>query len=132
MIDAQAIEIVVQAIAYLPNVLVGLALLAVGNLLARFLARVALIGAVNLQMRSAQFISLAVKWLVLVVTTAMVLDHLHIGGDIVKLTFAILFGGVVLALVLVVGLGWRDLIERIGAKPAKEHPKDESSTLHHL
>jgi len=46
--------------------------------------------------------------------------------------FAILFGGVVLTLALVVGLGWRDLIERIGAKPTKEHHEDESSTLHHL
>jgi hypothetical protein len=127
-----ASKIAVQAIAYLPNVLVGLALLAIGNLLARFLARGALIGAVNLQIRSAQFISLAVKWLVLVITAAMVLDHLHVGGDIVKLAFAILFGGVVLALALVVGLGWRDLIERIGAKPTKEHPEDESSTLRHL
>jgi flagellar biogenesis protein FliO len=127
-----ASKIVVQIIAYLPNIVVGLALLAIGNLLARFLARGALIGAVNLQIRSAQLISLVVKWLVLVVTAAMVLDHLHIGGDIVKLTFAILFGGVVLALALVVGLGWRDLVERIGAKPTKEHPEDESSTLHHL
>jgi hypothetical protein len=96
------------------------------------LARGALIGAVNMQIRSAQFISLVVKWLVLVVTAAMVLDHLHIGGDIVKLAFAILFGGVVLALALVVGLGWRDIVSRIGSKPTTEHPEDESSTLHHL
>jgi flagellar biogenesis protein FliO len=127
-----ASKIVVQAIAYLPNVIVGLALLIIGTLLARFLARGALIGAVNMQMRSAQFISVVVKWSVLVITAAMVLDHLRIGGDIVKLTFAILFGGVVLALALVVGLGWKDLISRIGSKPTTEQPKDESSTLHRL
>jgi hypothetical protein len=127
-----AAKIAVQTLAYLPNVLVGLALLTLGNLLARFLARGALIGAVNLQMRSAQFISLVVKWLVLVVTAAMVLDHMHIGGDIVKIAFGILFGGVVLTLALVVGLGWRDLASRIGSKPTTEQPKDESSTLHHL
>jgi hypothetical protein len=127
-----AAKIAVQTLAYLPNVLVGLALLMLGNLLARFLARGALIGAVNLQMRSAQFISLVVKWLVLVVTAAMVLDHMHIGGDIVKIAFGILFGGVVLTLALVVGLGWRDLVSRIGSKPTTEQPKDESSTLHHL
>ena len=127
-----ASKIVVQSIAYLPNILVGLALLAIGTLLARFLARGALIGAVNMQIRSAQFISLVVKWLVLVITAAMVLDHLHVGGAIVKLAFGILFGGVVLALALIVGLGWREIVERIGARPTKEHPKDESSTLHHL
>jgi hypothetical protein len=62
----------------------------------------------------------------------MVLDHMHIGGDIVKIAFGILFGGVVLTLALVVGLGWRDLVSRIGSKPTTEQPKDESSTLHHL
>jgi len=127
-----ASKIVMETLAYLPNVLVGLALLAMGNLLARFLARGALIGAVNLQIRSAQLISLVVKWLVLVVTAAMVLDHMHIGGGIVKLAFAILFGGVVLALALAVGLGWKDLVSRIGSKPTTEQPKDESSTLHRL
>jgi hypothetical protein len=127
-----ASKIVMQTLAYLPNVLVALVLLALGNLLARFLARGALIGAVNLQIRSAQFVSLVVKWLVLVITAAMVLDHMHIGGGIVKLAFAILFGGVVLALALVVGLGWKDLVSRIGSKPTTEQPKDESSTLHRL
>jgi len=127
-----ASKIAVQGLAYLPKVLVGLALLAIGNLLARFLARGALIGAVNMQLRSAQLISVAVKWLVLVITAAMVLDHMHIGGGIVKLAFAILFGGVVLVLALVVGLGWKDLVARIGSKPTAEQPKDESSPLHHL
>ena len=127
-----ASKIVMETLGYLPNVLVGLSLLAIGNLLARFLARGALIGAVNLQIRSAQLISLVVKWLVLVITAAMVLDHMHIGGGIVKLAFAILFGGVVLALALAVGLGWKDLVSRIGSKPTTEQPQDESSTLHRL
>jgi hypothetical protein len=128
-----ASNLILQAIGYLPNILVGLALLVIGNLLARFLARGALIGAVNLQLRSAPIISMVVKWMVLVITVAMVLGHLQIGGQVMLLSFAILFGGVVLALALVVGLGWRDLVDRLGAGPAKEHPENESSsTLHHL
>ena len=127
-----ASKFVVQTFAYLPNVLVALVLLAIGNLLARFLARGVLIGAVNMRIQSAQLLSLAVKWLVLIITTAMILDHLRIGGDIMKLAFGILFGGVVLALALVVGLGWRDLVARLGSKPTTEQPKNESSALHHL
>jgi hypothetical protein len=127
-----ASKIVLQTLAYLPNIVVGLALLAIGNLLARFLARGALIGAVNLQIRSAQLVSLVVKWLVLVITAAMVLDHMRIGGDIVRIAFGILFGGVVLTLALVVGLRWQDLASRIGSKPTMEQPENESSTLHHV
>jgi hypothetical protein len=53
-----------------------------------------------------------VKWLVLVLTAAMVLDHLEVGENIVELAFGILFGGIVLTLALAVGLGSRDLVSR--------------------
>jgi hypothetical protein len=49
---------------------------------------------------------------VLVLTAAMVLDHLEIGGNIVALAFGILFGGIVLTLALAIGLGSRDLVSR--------------------
>ena len=42
----------------------------------------------------------------------MILDHLNIGGLIVELGFGILFGGMVLALALAVGLGSRDIVAR--------------------
>jgi len=51
-----------------------------GTLIARFLARSVLIGAVNAQLQYARFLSLGVKWLVLVLTAAMVLDHLEVAA----------------------------------------------------
>jgi hypothetical protein len=87
-------------------------LLLAGSLIARFLARSVLISAVNAQLQYARFLSLGVKWLVLVLTAAMALDHLQVGGVIVELAFGILFGGIVLALSLAVGLGSRDLVSR--------------------
>ena len=90
----------------------ALVLLFVGNLIARFLARTVLIGAVNNQLQYARFLSMGVKWLVLVLTAAMVLDHLQVGGNIIELAFGILFGGIVLTLSLAIGLGSRDLVTR--------------------
>jgi hypothetical protein len=87
-------------------------LLIAGILVARFLARSVLISAVNAQLQYARFLSLGVKWLVLVLTAAMVLDHLEVGGKIVELAFGILFGGIVLTLALAVGLGSRELVSR--------------------
>jgi hypothetical protein len=49
---------------------------------------------------------------VLVLTAAMALDHLQVGGNVVELAFGILFGGIVLTLALAVGLGSRDLVSR--------------------
>jgi len=96
----------------MPNVLVAFLLLAVGSLLARFLSRGVLIGAVNLRLESARLLSLGVKWLILVLAGAMALEHLGLGGNIVELAFAILFGGIVLALALAVGLGSKDMVSR--------------------
>jgi hypothetical protein len=105
-------QITVILIPYLTHSVGAILILIAGSLIARFLARSVLIGAVNLQMQYARFLSLGVKWLVLVLTAAMVLDHLQIGGNIVALAFGILFGGIVLTLSLAVGLGSRDLVTR--------------------
>lgn len=97
---------------YLPHLLAALMILVVGAIAARFLARSVLIGAVNMQIQSARLLSLAVKWLVLLVTVAMALDHVGIGRHILHLAFGILFGGIVLAAALAVGLGARDAVGR--------------------
>lgn len=127
-----ATELVMQVFNYLPNAFAALVLLFFGGLVARYLARGVLIGAVNMQMQSARLLSLGVKWLVLVLTAAMALEHLRIGGDIVKLAFSILFGGIVLALALAVGLGSKEMVSRTWEKQAKEGSKEPEETLHHF
>jgi hypothetical protein len=105
-------EVSIFLLPYFTHITGAVILLIVGSLLARFLARSVLIGAVNAQMQYARFLSLGVKWLVLVLAAAMALDHLQIGGGIVELAFGILFGGIVLTLSLAIGLGSRDLVTR--------------------
>ncbi len=106
---------------YIPDVLAALVILVLGSGLARYLARSVLIGAVNLQLPQARLLSLGVKWLVLVLAWTMALQHLGIGRQILPLAFGILFGGIVLALALAVGLGSKDLVkaslERQGQEP---------------
>lgn len=109
---ATAASLPISLLPYLTHAVGAILLLIVGTLIARFLARSVLIGAVNAQLQYARFLSLGVKWLVLVLTAAMVLDHLEIGGVVVELAFGILFGGIVLTLSLAIGLGSRDLVSR--------------------
>jgi hypothetical protein len=97
---------------YVTHSIGAIILLIAGTVIARFLARSVLISAVNAKLQYARFLSLGVKWLVLVLTAAMVLDHLQIGGTVVELAFGILFGGIVLTLSLAVGLGSRDIVSR--------------------
>lgn len=118
--------------AYLPNVFAALILLFAGNIAARFLSRSVLIGAVNMNLQYARLLSAGVKWMVLVLTIAMVLDHLSIGGRIVYLAFAILFGGIVLALSLAVGLGSKDLISRSLEREVSRSSEEIESPFRHL
>jgi len=105
-------QFALRVFRYLPNLFAAGVILLVGNVAARFVARSVLIGAVNLQLRSARLLSAGVKWLVLILAWAMALEHLGIGRQILMLAFAILFGGVVLALALAVGLGSKDMVSR--------------------
>jgi len=118
--------------AYLPNVVAALFIIVVGTVLARFLARGVLISAVNMQIQSARLLSLGVKWLIMVLSGAMALEHLGIGGEIVRLSFGILFGGIVLALALAVGLGSKDMVSRSWERQAGRSEESSHEQFHHL
>lgn len=123
-----------QAIfGYVPRILGAAILLLVGNLLARFSSRSVLIAAVNMNLDYARLLSIGVKWLVLVLTWAMVLDHLALGKGIVDMAFGILFGGIVLALSLAVGLGSRELVSRsLERETSKPVEAQSSEKLQHF
>jgi hypothetical protein len=116
--------------AYLPNVLAALVILVLGAVLARFLARSVLIGAVNLHLPSARVMSVGIKWLVIVLAWTMALEHLGIGQNTLMLAFAILFGGIVLAVALAVGLGAKDLVRATLDRQAHPPPEGADKLTH--
>src|SRR5580658_2362300 len=111
--DAEWTSLFVRSVfAYIPNVVGAALVLLVGSMVARFLGRSVLIGAVNLSLPYARILSVGVKWLVGVLAVAMALEHLRIAPGIVELAFGILFGGIVFTLALAVGLGSKDLVTK--------------------
>jgi hypothetical protein len=122
-----------SALAYIPNLVAGASVLLVGIVVARFLARSVLIGAVNMNLQYARVLSVGVKWLVIVLAGAMALEHLRIAPGIVQLAFGILFGGIVFALVLAVGLGSKDLVTKSLERDGKKQPSEAiEDPLRHL
>lgn len=132
--DAQWTSALAQTVlAYIPNVVGAVLVLLVGGIVARFLGRSVLIGAVNMNLQYARLLSVGVKWLVLVLAVAMALDHLRIAPGIVELAFGILFGGIVLSLSLAVGLGSKDLVTKSLERDAKKSsPEVLEDPLRHL
>jgi hypothetical protein len=137
-----------QLLGYVPHVVVAVIIIGAGVAAARALERQVLIGAVNLGIHGARFMAVGVRWLVMVVAAAMAFQHLGIGGQVVPVFLGILFGGIVLALALAVGLGARDLVAHSlerrfgppgaggaptpapGDRPSRAEPAEEP--LHHL
>lgn len=118
-----------QLLGYLPSVLAAGLLILVGVLLGNFLSEATLIAMVNAQIHEARLIAGLVRWGIFLFTAAMVLTQLGIAKEIVVASFIIVFGGVVLALAIAVGLGGRniarDALERRWRKSKDTEERDE-------
>jgi hypothetical protein len=110
---------------YVPHLVAALAILMLGGVIARFFARAVLIEAVNMRIQSARLLSLGVKWMVLAVAAAMALDHIGIGRTALLLAFGIIFGGVVFAVALAVGLGARDVVSKALERQTREPSRED-------
>ena len=96
-------------LATLPNVIAAILVGLGGILFANFGGEAVLIAAVNAQIQGARVIANLVRWGVMIFTGAMVLTQLGIAKEIVVAAFSIIFGGIVLAMAIAVGLGGRTI-----------------------
>jgi len=123
-------RILERFILYLPNVFVAGVILFLGYLLGNFLGRAALIASVNAGIKLSGIIGRFVKLTIFLLAVTMALEQLGIGRETIVIAFAIIFGGIVLALAIAFGLGGRDTAKDYIEKKVKgEEKKDEISHL---
>jgi len=118
-------------ILYLPNVIVAGILLFLGYLFGNFLGRAALIASVNAGLAVSGLVGRVVKYTVFIMAVAMALELLGIGKDTVLIAFAIVFGGIVLALAIAFGLGGRDAAKEYIDRMLKEK-QEKKDEIDHL
>jgi len=115
---------------YLPNVFVAALILLFGYLLGNFFGRAALIASVNAGIKISGLIGRFVKFTVFILSGTMALEQLGIARGTIIISFAIIFGGIVLALAIAFGLGGRDIAKEYLEKKVKgEEKKDEINHL---
>jgi len=135
-LNIQAIDaLVAQFFLFLPNVIVGIIIFFAGYLLSIVLERTVLIASVNYELNFAKLISKGVQILVLLFFLAIALEQIGIGESIVIASFTIIFGGIVLAFVLAIGLGGRELGKQWLEKQfgnVESDKKDEKNMWSHL
>ncbi len=123
--------LIVRLVNYLPDIITAVLVLLLGSVVSSFLARSTLLAAVNAQWAGARLAAGAVKTLVMLLATVIALEQLRIGRTAILITFAILFGGIVVAASIAFGLGARDLAR--DWLQAKMKPQErEEDVFHHL
>jgi hypothetical protein len=127
-----AVGLVGQAFAWLPHLLVAIALLLAGGLVAGFARRSVLIAAVNAGLPSARLLSSGAHAALIVLFAAMALEQVGLGQRVVLTAFAISFGGVVLALALAFGLAGKEIARESLERLLRRRGSDDADDLKHL
>jgi len=117
---------------FLPNVFTAAAILLGGTMAGAFLARAALLAAVNAGLPSPRSVSLLLKYTIFTISFAMALEQLHIAGNIVLAAFIISFGAVMLGLAIAFGLGGKDLARRLLEERLNRRKPDQPDEISHL
>ena len=116
-----------RVVLFVPNVFVALIILAFGAYFARFVGDAVMTYCRSVGMREASFIGKLAQYAIMVFVVLIALDQINVGGNIVRVSFLIMLGGVVFALSLAFGLGGRDVAARMLERWWPKEKKDPSS-----
>ena len=124
--------LVVRFVNYVPDLITAGLVLLLGSVISKFLARRALLAAVNAQWTGARLVAGGVRVLVMSLAVVISLEQLRIGRTLLLVTFAILFAGIVIAGAIAFGLGARDLAREWLLARLRPHNSDDEEIFHHL
>lgn len=97
-----------KVVLFVPRVIVALLIIAFGAYFARFVGNAVEAYCSNVDMQDADMLGRLARYAILVFVVLIALDQVDVAGDIVRLSFLIVLGGIVLALALAFGLGGRE------------------------
>jgi hypothetical protein len=117
---------------FVPRLVVALAILAVGLVVANFAWRATLLAAVNARMASPRLVSSAVRALILILAVAMALEQIAVAQTVVLTAFAIAFGALMAGLAIAFGIGGGSLARRFLEQQFPERPTADSDRVSHL
>ena len=117
---------------FIPRLLVALAILVAGFVIANFAWRATLLAAINARVPSPRLLSNGVRYLILILAIAMALEQIAIAQTVVLTAFAIAFGAVMLGLAIAFGIGGGPLARRFLEHQFPERPPSDSNDVSHV
>jgi hypothetical protein len=122
-------ELLRQVVLFVPRVMVALVILAFGSYFARFIAGAVMAYCRNVGIQDGDLLGRLAQYAIVAFVVLIALEQMHIGGDIVRMSFLIVLAGVVFALSLAFGLGgqgWAaELLERWWPRRGRDITKRE-------
>ena len=94
----------------LPYIVISMIIVIVGIIFSTFISRVIYMACQNANIKYGEIISKSVHTLLVVITFGIVFEYLGLGSTIISITFLIIFGGIVMALSLALGIGLSTVI----------------------
>lgn len=98
-------ELLSRITAFLPRLLVALVILSLGAYFARFLGTAVETYCLKAGVTDADALGKIARYALMTFVVMIALDHLEIGGSVIRDAFLIVLGGITLALALAFGLG---------------------------
>jgi len=90
---------------FLPHVIVAVLIIAFGSYFAQFIGNMVANYCRSAQVRDAELLGMLSRYAILTFVVLIALDHVSVGGEIVRESFLIILAGVVLGLALSFGIG---------------------------
>jgi hypothetical protein len=113
---------------FLPHVIVAVLIIAFGSYFAQFVGNTVANYCRNAQVRDAELLGTLARYAILTFVVLIALEHVSVGGEIVRESFIIILAGVVLGLALAFGIGGQkkaaQLLERWWPPEDKRDKKD--------
>lgn len=94
-----------QVVLFVPKVIVALLILAFGAYFARFIGGTVMTYCRNVGIQDAELLGTLAQYAIMTFVVLICLEQVNVGGEIVRVSFLIILGGVVFALALAFGLG---------------------------
>lgn len=94
-----------QVLLFVPKVIVALLILAFGAYFARFIGGTVMTYCRNIGIQDAELLGTLAQYAIMTFVVLICLEQVEVGGEIVRVSFLIILGGVVFALALAFGLG---------------------------
>lgn len=115
----------------LPYIIVSLIIIVLGIIFSNFISRVIYVTCENANVRYGELIARGVKIFLIIITFGIVFEYIGIGNTIITISFLIIFGGIIMALSLALGIGLshvvgeliRDRMKTWGGKQKKQEDR---------